>query len=192
MPSSPLEFALDTLRDGHLVGVPTDTVYGIAADPMQHSAVQRLFAAKERPDIKPIPILAASVADVRRIVLMDDCVVALADRHWPGGLTLVLARIPDLPDWIGDPKRGTVGVRIPDHPTARQLLMAAGPLAVTSANRSGNEPASNAAGAQAALGDSVAFYLSGCGTGNSASTVVDLSGDQPKVLREGPVHWSPS
>ncbi len=192
MPSVSLEPALEALRSGEIIGVPTDTVYGIAADPMQRSAVERLFTAKRRPGIKPIPILVASIEDARRIAVIDEGAAATATRHWPGGLTLILPRVVDLPDWVGDSQRNTVGVRIPNHAIALQLLAVSGPLAVTSANRSGADPAIDRSEAEEALGDSVAAYLPGRGSGGAASTVVDLSGAKPRTLRKGPVDWAPS
>ncbi len=189
MPNTSLADALAALHRGDIIGLPTDTVYGIAADPMQRSAVERLFTAKGRPAIKPIPILAASIGDVRRFAVMDDDVAAIAGRHWPGGLTLILLRTPATPGWIGDPGRNTVGVRIPDHPVAREMLTAAGPLAVTSANRSAEEPALDAAGAIETLGDSIAVYIPGVASGGEASTIVDLSGSEPRILRQGSVEW---
>ena len=189
MPNTSLADAVAALHRGEIIGLPTDTVYGIAADPMQRSAVERLFAAKGRAAIKPIPILAASIGDVRRFAVMDDGVAAIAGRHWPGGLTLILLRAPAMPDWVGDPGRNTVGVRIPDHPVAQEILTAAGPLAVTSANRSAEEPALDAAGAIETLGDSIAVYLAGVASGGEASTIVDLSGRDPRILRQGSVEW---
>jgi len=189
MPNTFLADALAALHRGEIIGLPTDTVYGIAADPMQRSAVERLFTAKGRPAIKPIPILAASIEDLRRFVVMDDDVSAIAGRHWPGGLTLILLRAPAMPDWVGDPGRDTVGVRIPDHPVAQEILTAAGPLAVTSANRSAEEPALDAAGAIETLGDSIAVYLPGVASGGEASTIVDLSAREPRILRQGSVEW---
>ena len=184
-----LRSALGALAAGEIIGLPTDTVYGIAADPMQHSAVERLFVAKDRPEIKPIPVLAASIEDVRRVAVIEDDVSTIAGRHWPGGLTLILPRAPAVPDWVGDPGRDTVGVRIPDHPVALEILTAAGPLAVTSANRSSEKPAIDAAGAKESLGNVVAVYLPGVAGGGEASTIVDLSGHEPRILRQGPVEW---
>jgi len=181
--------AIEAIRNGEIIGLPTDTVYGIGADPMQRSAVERLFAAKQRPGINPIPILAATIEGVRRVAVIADDVATLAVRHWPGGVTLILPRNPCVPEWVGDPRRNTVGVRIPDHPTALAVLAVAGPLAVTSANRSAAEPAFDAAGARQALGDSVAVYLPGAAKGRAASTIVDVSGEEPRILREGPVDW---
>lgn len=187
-----MEDALGALRAGEIIGLPTDTVYGIAADPMQRSAVRCLFEAKGRPEIKPIPILAATVADVRRFAELDEKVAAIADRHWPGGLTLILHRVSGTPAWVGDPGPNTVGVRIPDHPLALEMLAASGPLAVTSANRSSEPPAFDALAARQKLGDSVAVYLPGSADGGAASTVVDLTGGEPRVLRRGIVDWAVS
>ena len=181
--------ALDALRRGEVVGLPTDTVYGIGADPFSRRAVERLFEAKGRPAVKPVPILAADIAGIRRIARLDDTAAAEAERHWPGALTLVLPRADGLPAWVGDPDRETVGVRIPDHPLTLGVLEAFGPLAVTSANRSGEDPAVDADGARLALGDAVAVYLPGASHGDSASTVVDLSSGEARVLRPGPVAW---
>jgi tRNA threonylcarbamoyl adenosine modification protein (Sua5/YciO/YrdC/YwlC family) len=181
--------ALDALARGLIIGLPTDTVYGIAADPSIREAVESLFAAKGRPGVKPIPILAAGMDDVQRVALLDEDTAQLLAPYWPGGLTAVLPRAPGVPDWIGDPVLDTVGVRVPDHPAALAILEKAGPLAVTSANRSGQPPAVDAASARAALGDRVAVYVAGEGAGSEPSTVVDLVGDAPRVLRRGAVEW---
>lgn len=187
--SSGLDAAVDALSAGLLVGFPTDTVYGIAADPSFEAAVEGLFAAKGRPGIKPIPVLAASLDDVRTVAIVDATVESVADRHWPGGITLIARRAAGVPDWIGSRQHDTVGVRIPAHPTALALLERSGPLAVTSANRSGSPPASSAAEAEAHLGPAISVYVAGEAGGGSSSTVVDLSGPEPRVLRRGPVEW---
>ncbi len=186
---SAVEPAVEALQRGDVVGVPTDTVYGIAADPANRPAVAKLFEIKRRLGIKPIPILVADVVQAARVGQLDARARHAGLRHWPGGLTLVVWRAPGLPDWIGDPDRNTVGVRVPDHPVIRHLLSLYGPLAVTSANRSGSPAAADDCEARASLGDEVAVYLPGSGTGAGASTVVDLTGPEPRVLREGPVIW---
>ena len=182
--------ALASLRSGHLVGVPTDTVYGIAADPTQRSSLERLFAAKLRPEIKPIPILAGSLADVRRVAVLPAAVAEQAEEHWPGALTLILPKADGVPEWIGDPETNTVGIRIPDHPVAAALLVAAGPLAVTSANLSGRPSTRDEREASVVFADAVAVYLPGSGGGGLSSTVVDVTGERPIVVRTGPVAWS--
>ncbi|MBI5157487.1 MAG: threonylcarbamoyl-AMP synthase [Acidimicrobiia bacterium] len=180
-----LTAALDALHRGLVIGLPTDTVYGIGADPMNERALRRLFEAKGRPEDKPIPILAASLADARGFGMIDTAV----GKHWPGPLTVVVRRMPAVPAWIGDPHAGTVAIRVPDHPLALELLGRFGPLAVTSANRSGEEPVADDAAALAVFGEAVAVYLPGGGGGGAASTVVDLTGRVPVVLRPGPVAW---
>ena len=187
LPIAPMtiDLALEALNAGRVIGIPTDTVYGIGVDPMQEDALQRLYEIKGRPEEKPIPILAASLADARGFGMIDDAV----GEYWPGPLTVVVRRMPATPRWIGDLARDTVAVRVPDHPVALALLARSGPLAVTSANRSGEAAALDDVAARAALGDGVAVYLEGRGGGGLASTVVDLTGRQSIVLRPGPVAW---
>jgi L-threonylcarbamoyladenylate synthase len=184
-----LAAALDALRRGDIVGLPTDTVYGIAADPFSRRAVERLFEAKGRPAVKPIPILAADLAGVSSVARLDGRAAEEAARHWPGALTLVLPRAAGVPSWVGDAGRGTVAVRIPHHPVALALLEAFGPLAATSANPSGEDPAVDAEAAHLALGAGVAVYIPGTAGGGSSSTVVDLTDAEARVLRTGPVEW---
>jgi tRNA threonylcarbamoyl adenosine modification protein (Sua5/YciO/YrdC/YwlC family) len=181
--------ALDALQRGLVVGLPTDTVYGIGVDPWNESALDRLFALKRRPAELAVPILAGDLNGVGRLAVMTGAATVAANRHWPGPLTMVLHRVPGLPDWIGNPERDTIGVRIPGHPIALELLRSAGPLAVTSANLSGEPPARNDRQAADVLGAGVAVYLAGDAAGGAASTVVDLSGAEPVVLREGPIRW---
>ncbi len=181
--------AVAALRRGRVVGVPTDTVYGIAADPHVESAVAALYAVKGRPGGRAIPILAASPAQAGMVAELAPAAEEYALDHWPGALTLVLPRRSVMPPWVGDPLRKTVAVRVPDHPVALALLAAAGPLAVTSANRTGEPPAADAAEAERLLGDGVALYLPGECPGGEASTVVDFTTDPPSLLREGPVPW---
>jgi L-threonylcarbamoyladenylate synthase len=181
--------AVAALQRGAVVGIPTETVYGLGADPMCEKAVALLFALKGRPAVKAIPILAASAEQAARVGVIEGQALVAAKRHWPGALTLVVPRAPGLPDWVGDPLRGSVGIRVPDHPVALALLAAFGPLAVTSANRSGEAPAVDDAGARAMFRAEVAAYLPGTGAGAAPSTVVDFTGAIPRVLREGAVAW---
>lgn len=180
-----IEEALAALGRGEVIGLPTDTVYGIGAAPMNHRAVESLYRVKGRGDDKPIPILAASLVDARGFGLIDDAVAA----HWPGALTVVVHRTPAVPHWLGDHDRDTIAIRVPDQPVALALLARSGPLAVTSANRSGEPPATDDATARAILGDAVALYLEGSSPAGASSTVVDLTGPKPVVLRQGPVEW---
>ncbi len=186
---SALDHALRALRRGEVVGLPTDTVYGIAADPWNRAAVFRLFEIKGRPEGMPIAILAADVAGVERLAVIPPEASSTVAGHWPGPLTLVLKRVPGLPVWMGDAQRDTIGVRIPDHPVALDLLRRAGPLAVTSANRSGEPPALDDREAADVLGDAVGVYLRGRAAGAEASTVVDLTTSPGRLLRRGPIAW---
>jgi len=181
--------ALEALRSGLVVGFPTDTVYGIAADPFDPDAVERLFAAKDRERDKAIPILAASVDQAMSIGVIEGAALSAALAHWPGPLTLVVPRVAGLPDCVGDPDTGSVGIRVPDHPVALELLSEFGPVAATSANPAGIRPATDDAWARTMLGDSVAVYLPGSAMGGDASTVVDVTGPEPVVLRPGPIEW---
>ena len=180
--------AASALRKGLLVVTPTDTVYGVAADAFSPVAVSSLLAAKGRSRQAPPPVLVgnakAAVALVEETsVISDD----LMDRFWPGGLTLVFRANRSLAWDLGE-TMGTVAVRMPLHPVALDLLRETGPLAVSSANRTGEPPATTMAEAQAQLGDTVAVYLDG-GTcpSNVPSTIVDVTGPVPRLLRQGAV-----
>lgn len=182
-----LEEAVSAIRAGLIVGMPTDTVYGVGVDPNDHDAVLRLFELKGRPEHKPVGLLAASLAQARSIVEIDGPAAELAAEHWPGALTLVVRPKVILADWVGDQQARTVGIRVPDHPITRQLLETTGPLSVTSANRSGDPEALSDVEARAMFGDDVAVYLPGSSPGGEASTVIDVTGDEITVLRQGPV-----
>jgi L-threonylcarbamoyladenylate synthase len=184
-----IDAALDALERGLVVGLPTDTVYGIGADPFREEALARLFTVKGRPESKAIPILAADIAGVRRVADLSPDVEAVVARHWPGAVTLVLPRSEGAPTWVGDPETATVAVRIPDHDVALELLDRAGPLAVTSANPSGEPPVVDGEAAETLLGERVAVYVAGVSPGGVSSTVVDLTGPRAVILRPGPVVW---
>ena len=178
--------AAASLRKGDLAVIPTDTVYGLAADAFSPPAVTGLLAAKGRDRQMPPPVLVGTVRAATALV--EDLSAFgkdLIDEFWPGGLTLVMRANRNLIWDLGDTK-GTVAVRMPLHELALELLKETGPLAVSSANRSGSPPATTAADAEAQLGDAVAVYLDGgpC-SGDVASTIVDLTGVVPKLLRRG-------
>lgn len=182
-----IEEAVAAVRRGDVVGLPTDTVYGIGVDPLDFDAVESLFDLKGRPVGKPVGLLVANAAQAEELVELSDAALDLAVAHWPGALTLVATPKVVMADWVGDQQRRTIGVRVPDHPVARQLLEAAGPMAVTSANVSGGEETRNDREARMVFGDRVAVYLVGESPGGEASTVVDATGPTLDVLREGPV-----
>jgi tRNA threonylcarbamoyl adenosine modification protein (Sua5/YciO/YrdC/YwlC family) len=184
--ADPLAEAVAAARRGELVVFPTDTVYGIAARPDDPAATDRLFTAKARPRDLTLPVLVASVNEARGIARFDERADRLAAACWPGALTLVLPRTPASEGWDLGAGVGSIGVRVPSHPLALALLAATGPLAVTSANRSGRPPASTCDELVGAFGDDVAVYL--CEDeplAGSASTVVSLLGPTLEVLRTG-------
>ncbi len=187
MTQSEISYAVGHLAAGELVGFPTDTVYGVAADPYQEEAVNNLANLKGRDTSKPLAVLVADMDQAISLVKFSDVALDLADQYWPGGLTLVLRRLESVPEWIGDAQARTVGVRCPDHPVALALLEAFGPLVVTSANQSGDRPARNADEAAAVLGPGVAQYIDGTASGGIPSTVVDLTRPAPYILRPGPI-----
>ncbi len=183
----PLEDAVDALSRGDLVIFPTDTVYGLAARPDDAAAVRKLFLVKRRPDDLGVPVLVASVVDAHRVALFDAPAERLA-AAWPGPITLVLARTAESAHWDLGGDAATVAVRIPRHPLALALLARTGPLAVTSANVSGRPPLEDADSLAGAFGDEVAVYLcQEASLSGPASTVVDLTGEPPCVLRVGAV-----
>ena len=173
------------LSGGRLVVLPTDTVYGVSARPDVPGATGRLFRAKGRSRALTLPVLAADLAAAEQVAPFDDRVRALAQRFWPGALTLVVRRSEASRGWdLGD-EQDTVGLRVPGHPVAVALLRRTGPLAVTSANRSGATTPPDCEGVRAALGDSVEVYLCAGRASGSSSTVVDVTRSLPRVVRRG-------
>ena len=181
-----LNQAVQLLRDGGVVAFPTDTVYGVGVDPLQPKAVRKLYRIKGRPGDKPIAILLGSIEDVARVAQTPSRTFSrLAERFWPGGLTLIV-EARDLPPEI-TAGGSTVGVRMPDHPLTLELLRGfGGPIATTSANRSGENPATSAEDVDAQLGNLVNLIVDGGDTFTKvASTVLDLSVSPPEVRRHG-------
>lgn len=183
---SALDEAVAALGRGELIVLPTDTVYGVGADAFTPAAVQGLLDAKGRGRQMPPPVL---IADVRTLDGLARDVPAgaraLAEAFWPGGLTLIVQAQPSLAWDLGE-TGGTVALRVPDHQIARELLGRTGPLAVSSANRTGRPAATTAAQAFDQLGESVAVYLdAGPTPGLTPSTIVDATGGRLKVLRFG-------
>jgi L-threonylcarbamoyladenylate synthase len=180
--------AVAAVQQGSLVVLPTDTVYGIGADAFTPSAVSALLAAKGRGRNMPPPVLVGSV---RAAGALAETLGAfgqdLIDEFWPGPLTLVFRASPTLKWDLGD-TNGTVAVRMPLHPVALELLRRTGPMAVSSANRHGMPPATTAADAEDQLGDAVPVYLDGGACADSVpSTIIDLTGTMPRVLRAGAI-----
>ncbi len=181
-----LDKAVHVVARGGLLVLPTDTVYGIGADAFSPAAVAALLAAKGRGRQMPPPVLVPEVATVSGLCdeVPDDARALMAEL-WPGALTMICRAQPSLAWDLGD-TGGTVAVRMPDHPAALALLRRTGPLAVSSANRTGRPAAMTAADAEAQLGEAVALYLDG-GTapGGVASTIVDATSTPLRVVRAG-------
>jgi L-threonylcarbamoyladenylate synthase len=189
-PEASVAAALQALDAGQIVAIPTDTVYGLAVDPFRSSAADRLFALKRRPRTVDLPLLVSGADQVPVVATAVPQVAArLMDRYWPGPLTLVLPRRPDLAADLGDDE-ATVGVRCPDHPVPVVLCGRRGPLATTSANLHGQATLATAAEVEAALGTAVAVVLDGGPCEGQPSTVVDCTGEEPKCLRRGRIPWA--
>ena len=182
--------ALQTLKNGGLVAFPTDTVYGVGALAFNAAAVESIYAAKDRPVEKAIPVLIGDISDLEKVTeAVPPLAAGLASRFWPGPLTLVVPKHAGLPDVVSATM--SVGVRVPDHPIARQLLSAAGPMAVTSANISGQPSPESAEQVMVQLDGRISLILDGGVTpGGIPSTVVNCLGTDLVVLREGPLSKS--
>ncbi|WP_129842500.1 L-threonylcarbamoyladenylate synthase [Streptomyces sp. RFCAC02] len=183
-----LREAASAVRRGNLVVLPTDTVYGIGADAFSPAAVGDLLAAKGRGRNMPSPVLIGSPTTLHGLVTdFHEKAWELVDAFWPGGLTLVARHQPSLTWDLGE-TRGTVAVRMPLHPVALELLKDVGPMAVSSANRSGHPSPQTCDAARDMLGDSVAVYLDGGPTPDAVpSSIVDVTGGVPVLLRAGAV-----
>ncbi|MDO5629767.1 MAG: L-threonylcarbamoyladenylate synthase [Mobilicoccus sp.] len=180
--------AVDAVRAGHLVVVPTDTVYGVGADAFDEAAVADLLDAKGRGREMPPPVLVPSPRTIDGLASSVPLYARdLIDEYWPGALTLVVRAQASLMWDLGD-TNGTVAVRMPDEPLTLAVLSETGPLAVTSANRTGEPPARTVADAASQLGSRVAVYLDAGPSGDGeASTIVDCTGDAPVILRAGAI-----
>ncbi|ETW24087.1 L-threonylcarbamoyladenylate synthase [Mycobacterium gastri] len=186
--SDGISAAVAALKAGRLVVMPTDTVYGVAADAFDRTAVDALLAAKGRGSDMPVGVLVGSWHTIEGLVYsVPPGARELIRAFWPGALSLVVVQAPSLQWDLGD-ARGTVMLRMPLHPVAIELLRAVGPLAVSSANVSGQPAAVDADDARRQLGDRVDVYLDGGPSAQqAASTIVDLTGASPRILRPGPV-----
>ncbi|MFG2971562.1 L-threonylcarbamoyladenylate synthase [Streptomyces sp. NPDC048331] len=181
-----LREAASAVRRGELVVLPTDTLYGIGADAFSPEAVHDLLAAKGRGRGMPTPVLIGSPNTLHGLVTdFSEMAWELVDAFWPGALTLVAKHQPSLAWDLGD-TQGTVAVRMPLHPVAIELLTEVGPMAVSSANLSGHPAPEDCDAAREMLGDSVSVYLDGGPTpGIQPSSIVDVTGKVPVLLREG-------
>lgn len=187
IPASNIETAMGILNDGGIVAFPTDTVYGLGALAFDNAAIESIYAAKDRPIEKAIPILIGDMSDLDKIAEnIPDMALRFAARFWPGPLTCIVAKKPTLPPAVS--ATSTVAVRIPDHHDARALLRTAGPMAVTSANISGEPSPTTAQEVYDQLMGRIPLILDGGKTpGGIPSTLVDCTGEKPVILREGPI-----
>ena len=177
--------AIAAIRAGEVVVIPTDTVYGLAGDPSNPAAVERVYIIKGRPPRLELNLLAASISQLDGLVEMDSVARALAGAFWPGPLSLVC---PLGTRRLAIPRSGgSLMVRVPAHDLLRGMLAATGPVASTSANRHGAPPAGSAPAAELALGEDVAGVVDGGPSIGMASTIIDLSLRPPRLLREGPI-----
>ena len=182
---SALKIALELLRAGELVAFPTDTVYGIGTLAFNAEGAAKIYIAKERSPDKALPILLADIEDFEKVAInIPEMAVRLAKAFLPGALTLILPKRPSVPASVSALE--TVGVRIPKHDFTRALLRAAGPMAVTSANRSGAENPLSAEDVYTQLKNRLPLILDGGkSAGGIPSTVVDCTGENPIILRAG-------
>ena len=185
-----LPAAVRIIRQGGLIAFPTDTIYGVAGDPSNPEALRKIYQAKERPDEKALPVLIGAFDQLASLVSdLPQRVEAIAKAYWPGPLTLVLPKNPALPPELS--AYPTVGVRMPDLAFTLALLGQTGPLATTSANLSGGPNPTSAQDVLDQLGGRIDLILDGGPTpGPTASTVADVSTDEIKILREGPISLS--
>ena len=183
-PAEAAAAALAALESGEPVAMATDTVYGLVAPAADPAAVARLFELKGRPAERRVAVLVTGAAQAETLVKLPPPARRLAECRWPGPLTLVAARTPTAPAWVGDP--ATIGVRCPDDEVLLRLAAAAGPLAATSANRHRSETPATAQEVARQLPE-VRLVIDGGPRPGAASTVVDVTGADPVVLRPGPV-----
>jgi tRNA threonylcarbamoyl adenosine modification protein (Sua5/YciO/YrdC/YwlC family) len=180
--------AAAAVKNGGLVVLPTDTVYGVGADAFNGNAVAALLAAKGRGRDMPVPVLVGSWHTIDGLAMtVSTSMRNLVRAFWPGALSLVVRQAPSVQWDLGD-ARGTVMLRMPLHPVAIELLREVGPMAVSSANISGRPPAVSAGDARQQLGDLIDVYLDGGqAVQQAASTILDLTSPEPRILRSGPV-----
>ncbi len=187
MTGTAVQQVVEALRRGEVVIIPTDTVYGLAADPASPEAMRRLFELKERPGGVPVAVLVASLSQASNLVEVTPAFSQLAERHWPGALTIV-ADGNQTGQQLHLGEVTTVGVRLPDHDLIRACAAEFGPIAATSANRHGEPTITDPSELEAAFGNDVSVIVDGGVLDGTASTVVDATSDPLVVLRQGVIH----
>jgi L-threonylcarbamoyladenylate synthase len=186
-----IQEAATWIRRGGVIALPTDTLYGLAADPFRADAVARVYAVKGRDAARALPLIAADSAQViAHLGPLSPLAASLAARFWPGPLTLLVAAVPSLaPDVTGG--TGAVGVRVPAHDVARAVCAACGhPVTATSANRSGEPATADPDAVERTLGDGLDLLLdAGIAPGGAPSTIVDVTAAEPRLVRAGAISW---
>lgn len=186
-----IQKAIACIKNEEVVGIPTETVYGIGVDPLSQAAVDKIFNLKEREENKPLSILVHSFHDLIKLKIISK-VPEIVELYWPGPLTIIVESELNFADGVGTKNPNSIGVRVPDNELTLELLKKTGPLAVTSANISGQEDITNERDAEAVFGDKIGHYLQGSALHGSGSTIVDFRDEEFKVIREGPLKWPPS
>lgn len=186
-----IQKAIACIKNEEVVGIPTETVYGIGVDPLSQAAVDKIFNLKERDENKPLSILLHSFHDLIKLKIISK-VPEIVELYWPGPLTIIVESELNFADGVGTKNPNSIGVRVPDNELTLELLKKTGPLAVTSANISGQEDITNERDAEAVFGDKIGHYLQGSALHGSGSTIVDFRDEEFKVIREGPLKWPPS
>ncbi len=186
-----IQKAITCIKNEEVVGIPTETVYGIGVDPLSQAAVDKIFNLKERDENKPLSILVHSFHDLIKLKIISK-VPEIVELYWPGPLTIIVESELNFADGVGTKNPNSIGVRVPDNELTLELLKKTGPLAVTSANISGQEDITNEKDAESVFGDKIGHYLQGSALHGSGSTIVDFRDEEFKVIREGPLKWPPS
>jgi L-threonylcarbamoyladenylate synthase len=186
-----VHLAIEKVQDNQIIGIPTETVYGLGVDPYSQIAIEKLFKIKERDDTKPISLLVHSFTEIHKLNISTE-IPEIVELYWPGPLTIVVEVNEPFLSGIGTTNPNSVGIRVPENVLAIELLKKTGPLAVTSANISGRNESKNHIEAEKIFRASVAAYLEGEAVYGDGSTVVDLRVEGGKILRQGPLMWPPS
>jgi len=186
-----LQLALTAISNDEIVGIPTETVYGIGVNPNSQDAVDKIFQLKERDEDKPLSILISGFHDIHKLGVTSD-IPEVVELYWPGPLTIIVETNLQFSDGVGTKSPNTIGIRVPDNDITIELLKETGPLAVTSANISGGTEVKSDIDAKNIFGDAVKHYIKGEALHGSGSTIIDLREEGGKILREGPLKWPPS
>ena len=191
MQNDKLNLAVEAINNNQVVGIPTETVYGIGVNPYSQEAVNKIFQLKGRDEDKPLSILVSSYYDLQKLDIVST-IPEVVELYWPGPLTIVVETTKEFADGVGTKNPISIGVRVPDNELAIELLKITGPLAVTSANRSGENDVTSNTEAEEIFGVSIAEYLEGTSVHGSGSTIIDFRIEGGEILREGPLKWPPS